>query len=273
MDSSSSMAMSMGSMAMGSMSDMASHTMSMASHTMSMASHTMSDMASHTMSDMASHTMSDMASHTMSDMASMTMSSMPSSTGMGDMGGMHMGGHSMGGHSMGAMHMYFTREFKNYPVLFLTLSAKNKAQAFGIFVFLFAMAFIARGFEFLKLYLENRVWKDHSNLPMVAGVILEESSIEKENFKKVNFDENDKLDHQSSKPPQGIVARVFRDIVLLILCFLPDLFGYALMLAAMTYTLTYFFGVVVGSACGRFFFEKLSRKLSLRPEGVFGRHC
>ena len=51
---------------------------------------------------------------------------------------------------------------------------------------------------------------------------------------------------------------------LFILASFTDLFGYTLMLAAMTYTLTYFFAVVIGSGVGRFVSERLMEKFRIK---------
>ncbi|ODV81811.1 Ctr-domain-containing protein [Suhomyces tanzawaensis NRRL Y-17324] len=223
----------------------------------------------------ASSTM-DMGAHHTSGM------SMATSTGME---GMHMGG--MDG--MDGMHMFFTTEFKNYPVLFSSLTASTKAQAFGIFVLFFFLAFVARGFEFLRMYLEQLVWKnpvyvechpgDEANVispketANCCGGDDSDDSIKKPNsavFRADSF-EHDKRDATNNL--LSMASRVYRDIIRLVLCILPDLFGYSLMLVAMTYTLVYFFAVVIGSGVGRFFFERLSDKLNIKASTSFGRHC
>ena len=55
-----------------------------------------------------------------------------------------------------------------------------------------------------------------------------------------------------------------RDIIRLALCIIPDLLAYSLMLVAMTYTLTYFFAVVIGSGIGRFVSERTMEHFRLK---------
>lgn len=186
----------------------------------------------------------------------------------------HSGHGSMDmGSSMAPMHMFFTTNFDNYPVLFEHLKATTKAEAFGIFVLLFVVAFLVRGLEFVRNYLEQSVWHNpvyntcHNVDEKVAPV---SSCCGKGDESDVSAD-MEVAAPQTSKLPMA--SRFFRDFIRLILCILPDMFGYALMLVAMTYTLTYFFAVVVGSGSGRFFFERMSDRLNLRPSTGLSRHC
>lgn len=178
--------------------------------------------------------MSSMASSTMDmmDMASSTMD-MSLETGMD----MDM-----------SMHMSFTTDYKDYPVLFSSLSAKNGGEAFGIFVLLFFIGFITKFFDFAKGYLEQRVWNRDSLSP-----VLESSS-------------EDEKDHTVATPTKpNFTSRLIKDFIRLVLIFVPEMFGFALMLAAMTFSLVYFFAVVCGLSFGRLFFEKLGRKYRLSP--------
>ncbi|KAK6458286.1 copper transport protein [Scheffersomyces xylosifermentans] len=237
-----------------------------------------------------------MATDAATEMASATMSGMMSmSTGMASHD------HSDMDMDMAPMHMYFTTQFKNYPVLFKSLSASTKAQAFGIFLLLFFIAFLNRGLEFVRNYLEQVVWKNpvyvechpgetgisaiksiHSQAPQAdahaccGGEEESDASIGKADsttsgVRSVQPIEGDHRQERTNQLP--LASRVFRDIIRLILCIVPDLFGYSLMLVAMTYTLTYFFAVVIGSGVGRFFFERLSDRMNLKPLNPFGQHC
>ncbi|KAK6200111.1 copper transport protein [Scheffersomyces amazonensis] len=229
--------------------------------------------------------------HMAMDMAGMDMGSstsmMPSSTSSGMMmGSTETGMSSMHMDGMADMHMFFTTQYKEYPVLFKGLMANNAGQAFGIFLLLFTVAFLARGLEFIRLYLEEKVWKNPNyssafeqqpKIPHFHRADSETShdnSIDKSDSLGVDVDvefvESERGSYKINTLP--LASRAFRNIIRLVLCILPDLFGYGLMLAAMTYTLTYFFAVVLGSGIGRFFFEKLSSKHHLRPGG-FTRHC
>lgn len=202
---------------------------------------------------MASMTMSS----AMSSMASMTMS-------MGSMAtGMSHGGHDHGGSmEMAGMNMYLTTKFKAYPVLFSSLSAKNKGEAFGIFVLIFVVCFVSKGLEFLKNYLEIRVW-NNPNYKTETTII-----------EQCECDEKDMDGSLEAQPATArrvshlpLVKALFRDFIRLLLCFLPELLSWAMMLVAMSFVLTYFFAVVLGMSFGRFFFENLSNRLNLRPGG------
>lgn len=227
---------------------------------------------------------SSVASMTMSMATSATSAmnmSMPTSSGM-DMG-MDMG--------MLHMHMYFTTQYKDYPVLFESLKASNKGQAFGIFLFLFVIAFLTRGLEFVRNYLEQVVWKNpnyiecHPSpavpLPLETEVNsggccgtkndTSDNSIAKNS--SLSIRENQQIEELINKNGIPLASRLFRDLIRLILCILPDLFGFALMLAVMTFTLTYFFAVVLGLGLGRFFFERLTDHYCLKPVNLERLHC
>lgn len=164
-----------------------------------------------------------------------------------------------------SMHMYFTKAYADYPVLFSSLKAKNGGQAFGIFVLLFFLSFLTKGLEFLKNYLEQNVWNNPNYLIPKQTTIIENCECD---------DDSEKLEsptpiedtHATGRPRNLSLASVLvRDIIRLILCFLPELLGYALMLATMSFTLVYFFAVVAGMTIGRFFFERLSDTMQVRP--------
>lgn len=212
----------------------------------------------------------------MMDMASSTMSAMASSTGMAMD---HDHGDSHDDMGMAAMHMYFTTQYKDYPVLFKTLTASNKGQAFGIFLLLFVVGFLTRGIEFMKNYLEQVVWKNPTYVECHPG---QETLTQAETSdccgpvqtKKLSSDSEAAAEITTTQPPPNlsVASSLFRNAIRLVLCILPDLFGFALMLAAMSYTLTYFFAVVLGLGVGRFVFERLSDRMNLKPVGP-AMHC
>lgn len=220
---------------------------------MSMGSMMMSGMASVTsmvMDSMATATTT--SGHNHMSMSMDMLSATSSGSDMMDMGSMHMD----------SMHMYFTTQFKDYPVLFKGLTASTKAQAFGIFVLLFFVAFIARSFDFIRNYMEFKVWRNpaYFNLP-------------ENNFhasKQIVSDSKDSEVSEHSLEPVtshglSLSASLFRDAIRLALSIIPEILFFALMLAVMTYTLTYFFAVVLGSGIGRFAFDKLSYRMGIRP--------
>lgn len=187
---------------------------------------------------------------------SMTMD-MPSETS----GAMDMSG-SM---DMSGMNMFLTTAYKNYPVLFETLKAANGGQAFGIFFLIFFVSFLTRGFEFLKNYLEQRVWNNPNYLIPQQTTIIENCECDDD------FDKSNTESAIESKTPTGTHTRLslanvlVRDVIRLILVFVVELFSYAMMLVTMTFSLVYFFAVVTGMTFGRFFFERLSDTMGIRP--------
>lgn len=162
-------------------------------------------------------------------------------------------------HSMGlmSMNMWLTTQYKNYPILFELLSASNGGQAFGIFVLVFVASFLSKGFEFAKNYLEQRVWKNPNY--QVTTIV--------ENCECDDTEKGYSTGGSAHSGPKGlsVFSIMARDLTRIILCFLSEMLGYAMMLVAMSFSLVYFFGVVLGMALGRFFFERLSDKMNLRP--------
>lgn len=246
------------------------------------------------------HMAMDMGTTSAAAAAATTSAAAMSMGSMGSMGSMSMG--SMSSNSsdmtMTGMNMYLTTDFMNYPVIFKGLQANTKAKAFGIFMLLFFIAFLLRGIEFLRLYLEQKVWKNPTYLGACAPLHTNElrasfnRSVDIDPkaasccapTKTNDVDSDVKLAESSIEPDQAmahnphklrLASSLFRDFIRLILCILPDMFSFALMLAAMTFCVTYFFGVVIGLGFGRFFFEKLSDHHNLRAvtSGMGSTHC
>ncbi|KAI5962994.1 CTR1 [Candida pseudojiufengensis] len=227
------------------------------------------------------HAGHDHGSTTM-DMASMVMSSTMDMVMETTAAAASSMSHDHGDEGMG-MHMWFTTQFKDYPVLFKNLSASSKAEAFGIFVLLFFAAFFARFLEFIRNYLEEVVWNNDKYVEFENGVVnhsanlqpttsaqANRSGINDESIdKNMTNDENDTeinshTSISSKKSNMPVASTIVRDAIRLVLCIVPDLFGYTLMLAAMTYTLVYFFAVVIGSGVGRFASERLMEKYRIK---------
>ncbi|CAK7891832.1 copper transport protein Ctr1p [[Candida] anglica] len=241
--------------------------------------------------------------------ASTTMAAMASGTSTGMSAMDHGSGGMDHGMDMVGMNMYFTTKYNNYPVMFKSLSADSKAKAFGIFVLLFALGFFLRGCEFYRNYLEQRVWKNPAyvgSCPPVSRALSNKAALqekaasansggcctttanESSSINKLSHDIDDTISagtgsetetqqqQQQQLPPRqlSLASSLFRDAIRLILCIIPDLFGYALMLAAMSFCLVYFFGVVLGLGVGRFVFEKLSDRTKLRAvTSGMNSHC
>ncbi|GEQ72092.1 hypothetical protein JCM33374_g5778 [Metschnikowia sp. JCM 33374] len=198
----------------------------------------------------------------MSAMSTMTDMAHGHSHATGTSDGMDMSGHSM---DMMSMNMYLTTNYMDYPVLFKGLSASTAGQAFGIFVLFFFASFLSKGFEFTKNYLESKVWQNPNYQIPESTTIVEECGCDDDNDKTSDAAEG--TTPTGSHKKLSVFTVLTRDCIRIILCFLSELFGYAMMLVAMTFSLVYFFAVVLGMAFGRFFFERLSDKLNVRPGG------
>lgn len=201
----------------------------------------------------------DMASTSLMAMASLVTSAVSLSTLTADMDMDHMA------HSMDSMHMYFTKAYTDYPVLFSSLKASNGGQAFGIFVLIFVVSFLTKGLEFFKNYLEQRVWNNPNYLiPKQETTIIEQCGCDDDMDKAGSADVSEHSTPTGNKN-LSLANTLVRDVIRLSLCFVVELLGYAMMLVAMTYTLVYFFAVVTGMTFGRFFFERLSDTMGIRP--------
>lgn len=188
----------------------------------------------------------DMASSTTMDMSSETSSSMDMDMDM-------------------SMHMYFTKAYKDYPVLFSSLSAANGGQAFGIFVLIFFVSFLSKGVEFAKNYLEQKVWNNPNYLVPQQTTIIENCDCDDDLDKPASADVSEAATPTGTHRNLSLANTLVRDVIRLVLCFVIELFSYAMMLVAMTYSLVYFFAVVTGMTFGRFFFERLSDTMGIRP--------
>ncbi|CDR36932.1 CYFA0S01e05666g1_1 [Cyberlindnera fabianii] len=219
---------------------------------------------------------SSMAHH--SGMASMTMSSMDmassSATASMDMSSSQSTDSSMGmGMDMGmSMNSHLTTKYAGYPVVFETLQAASGGAAFGIFCVLFFSAFFFRGLSFLGAYIEQRVFVP-TKLTEDAG----SSSTEEEEIKCCGPATATEIGLNQNTSDRSVLAKFFhvtpqslyRDFVRLIIVFVSTMIGYALMLAAMSFVLLYFFAIVLGIAFGEIFFLRLSHAFGIRPAGTF----
>ncbi|ODQ79814.1 hypothetical protein BABINDRAFT_161504 [Babjeviella inositovora NRRL Y-12698] len=198
------------------------------------------------------------------DHSTMSMGGMDHSTM--DMSSMHMGG----------MNMKFSTNWNNYEVLFTNLKATSGGAAFGIFVFLFAVAFTLRGIIFFSSYLEQNIWRSSS-----AVVVAETQTVP-----SVDCGCDDDEEKISSSPPPTIqkpsLLRQFffttftefkRDVIRLVIAFVAIMLSYALMLAVMTYVVLYFFAVVLGLAFGELWWGRIGRIMNVSPaNGVCVAH-
>lgn len=192
-------------------------------------------------------------------MMSTSTSSTATSTSTMDMSGMDM---DSGNDSTMSMTMWMTTKYRDTPVFFRTLDAHSGAAAFGIFCVLFFCSFFFRGLIFLSSYLEQAVFHNYSNT-----IIVEE-----------DCDCSPDDDKQSpgpstpAAPPFGEIIRklfwmgpreLMHDVIRLLLAFTIVMFGYAIMLAAMSFVILYFFAICLGLSFGEIFFNRLSIILNI----------
>ena len=212
------------------------------------------DMSSST-SSMASDHMNHASSSSTMDMASSTSSSMDMDHGSMDM----------------SMNSYMTINYDSYPVVFKTLTASSGGAAFGIFCVLFFSAFFYRGLAFLAAYLEQRVFKTEVPCQNNDDTDTEAKCCD------VDVPVSNNPEIANSEKDRSVLAKFFhftpqslyRDFIRLIITFVSAMFGYALMLAVMSFVITYFFAVVLGMAFGEIFFLRLATVMGIRHTGMF----
>ncbi|CCE82619.1 Piso0_002351 [Millerozyma farinosa CBS 7064] len=230
----------------------------------------------------------------MGSMSSMTMASGSSMSSGDDMGSMS----DMGSMGM-SMHLYLTTNYKDYPVLFQGLHASNGGEAFGIFLLLFFVGVLVRGIEFLRTYLEQVVWKNPTYVSChPSGTIRgadpailrsDTNQMDEENCCSGNkdavydaaadkCDSADTFTHKIDSDQQqqhtklSLASIVIRSVIRLALCILPELFILALMLAAMSFAIVYFFAVALGLGIGKFMFDMITDAIQIKPAGRSGVH-
>lgn len=234
---------------------------------MSMASSTMSGMAMGS-STTASMSM-DMGSHSSMSMASSTMSGMAMGSSTADSMSMDMG-----------MNSYLTTDYSGYPVVFKTLTAANGGAAFGIFCILFFTAFAFKGLGFLSAYLEQAVFRDPKKFDLSENdsTIHQHHHVETHNHKddiqessRSSDTESDLTKKKHFEKNRSVIARFFsvtptslyRDFIRVILAFVSAMLGYALMLAAMSFIIPFFFAVILGLSFGEVFFHRLASVMEI----------
>lgn len=255
---STSTSMDMSGMDMSSSSTTTSSSMTMTMDMSSTSSSTMDmsgmDMSSSATSATSSTDMSGM------DMSSSTSSSTSTSTSTSDsMSSMDMS--SDDDYSM-SMTMWMTTTYKGTPVFFRTLDANSPGAAFGIFCVVFFSSFFFRGLLFLSSYLEQAVFHNYANT-----IVIEEDC------ECAPSDKESPLAARTVKHPGfgTVIKKLFwmgpkelmHDIVRLLLSFTIVMFGYAIMLAAMSFVVLYFFAICLGLSFGEIFFNRLSIILNI----------
>ena len=234
---------SMSGMSMGgsSMSGMSMGSSSMSGMSMSMSSTPTSSASAQTTSDSS---MSDMSG--MSGMSGMSSSDNSSSSGM-DMD-MSMG-----------MNYYLTPTYKNYPVLFHHLHANNSGKAFGIFLLFVVAAFVYKLLLFVSWCLEVHWFKKWDKQNKYSTLPSANSKDEGKHYDTENNFEIQglpKLPNLLSDIFVPSLMDLFHDIIRAFLVFTSTMIIYMLMLATMSFVLTYVFAVITGLALSEVFFNR-----------------
>ncbi|QLQ82476.1 hypothetical protein HG537_0H02380 [Torulaspora globosa] len=197
--------------------------------------------------DMSSTT--SMASKT----SSMPMASSTSANGTDSMSGMDMG-----------MNYYLTPTYKHYPVLFHHLSADTRGKAFGIFLLIVAAAFVYKFLLFVSWCLEVHWFKRWNKTNKYSTLqVAKETNNAGESGGKDYYDDLD-LDVQTvPKIPNFMfdvfspsLIDLFHDFIRALLTFTATMIIYMLMLAAMSFVLTYVFAVITGLTLAEVFFNR-----------------
>lgn len=255
---------------LSSMSSMSMEAMSSASKTLAS---TMSSMASMSMGSSSMSGMS-MGGSSMSGM-SMSMSSTPTSSasaqttsdssmsGMSGMSGMSSSDNSSSSGmdmdmSMG-MNYYLTPTYKNYPVLFHHLHANNSGKAFGIFLLFVVAAFVYKLLLFVSWCLEVHWFKKWDKQNKYSTLPSANSKDEGKHYDTENNFEIQglpKLPNLLSDIFVPSLMDLFHDIIRAFLVFTSTMIIYMLMLATMSFVLTYVFAVITGLALSEVFFNR-----------------
>lgn len=167
--------------------------------------------------------------------------------------------------------MYLTTSYIGTPVIFESLYATDRATCFAIFVILFAVGFVFRGFAFINSYIEQKIFKSVAFIEEAKSQLetaLDERCFRKEEKMTATQEKFEVDDLRRLHSPETYwkerpvlikflshnIQSIYQDFIRLILTFIQIVLAYALMLAVMTCILTYFFAVCLGVTFGEIFF-------------------
>lgn len=214
--------------------------------------------------DMSGMTMSSSSSMSMPMSMSMTMS-MPSATASSSsaMSGMDMGNSSDSSMQMG-MNYYLTPTYKHYPVLFQNLIADSEGKAFGIFLLLVVAAFAYKFLLFVSWCLEVHWFKRWNKTNKYSTLQVEKNAKNDGTTDGKDYYGEDVLEMSSlPKIPNFMfdvfspsLIDLFHDFIRALLTFTSTMLIYMLMLAAMSFVLTYVFAVITGLTLAEVFFNR-----------------
>ncbi|CAI7395862.1 BBT_collapsed_G0057210.mRNA.1.CDS.1 [Saccharomyces cerevisiae] len=237
------------------MDAMSSASKTVASSMASMSMDAMSSASKTILSSMSSMSMEAMSSA--SKTLASTMSSMASMSGMSSSDNSSSSGMDMD-MSMG-MNYYLTPTYKNYPVLFHHLHANNSGKAFGIFLLFVVAAFVYKLLLFVSWCLEVHWFKKWDKQNKYSTLPSANSKDEGKHYDTENNFEIQglpKLPNLLSDIFVPSLMDLFHDIIRAFLVFTSTMIIYMLMLATMSFVLTYVFAVITGLALSEVFFNR-----------------
>ena len=195
-----------------------------------------------------------------------------------------------------AMNSYLTRKYDKYPVVFEKLYASTKAEAFGIFILIMAAAFCYKFLLFLNWTLEIHWFKKWNKTEKLQNALSlrnnNETGVDVGGSDDSSFSFNDRKTEYYSDTTQvyqdknglqliqplpkmpNLFFDIFapniydlsHDFIRVIIIFLSTMIIYMLMLAAMSFVLTYVFAVVTGLSLSEVFFNRCKTLLLRRWE-------
>lgn len=198
---------------------------------------------------MAMTTSSPHSSMSMSGMSTMSSMSMPSSTMSMPSSSSTSMTMAMGTGSTDSMMMnsWLTPTYHNYPVLFQKLHADTSGKAFGIFLLIVVTAFVYKFLLYVSWCLEVHWFKKWSKTDATEtkDALTDGTSQVLPKMPNFMFD----LFCPS-------LTGILHDFIRALLTFCSTMLIYMLMLAAMSFVLTYVFAVITGLALAEVFFNR-----------------
>ncbi|QID88532.1 copper transport protein ctr1 [Saccharomyces pastorianus] len=165
------------------------------------------------------------------------------------------------------MNYYLTPTYKNYPVLFHHLHANTSGKAFGIFLLIVVAAFVYKLLLFVSWCLEVHWFKKWDKENKYCTLPSANAKDDGRNYGTENNFEIQGLPKLPNLLGDIFVPSLmdlFHDIIRTFLVFTSTMIIYMLMLATMSFVLTYVFAVITGLALSEVFFNRCKLALLKR---------
>ena len=157
------------------------------------------------------------------------------------------------------MNYYLTPTYKNYPVLFHHLHANNSGKAFGIFLLFVVAAFVYKLLLFVSWCLEVhwfKKWDKKNKYCTLSSANTENEEVYYGTDNQFEIQGLPKLPNLLTDIFVPSLTDLFHDIIRAFLVFTSTMIIYMLMLATMSFVLTYVFAVITGLALSEVFFNR-----------------